>query len=212
MPPELKRALDEAGRALERGLPAGLDRTEADRLVSAETAHSAAIEDEYNPERTRAHARALAKYLRAPAGEEAMLRMHREMMKGQAHAQPGMYRTVGVSVGRHRPPPPAQVPELMGKLWEYVSLEGENRVERAAWAHIVFETVHPFADGNGRTGRALIGRILEKPLPLSRWIFSHREGYYNLLDSGTGPGWLEWFALGVREESERVATEREELT
>ena len=79
---------------------------------------------------------------------------------------------------------------------------------RAAWAHITFETVHPFAEGNGRTGRALIGRVLEKPLPLSRFILEHRQEYYGLLDSCTGEEWLGWFAQGVREESERVTSER----
>ena len=204
LPAETARALDEAARALRKALVLLRESTEHTGL---EAAYSAAIENEFDPRRVSTHAQALWSYLRTPGGEEHMLSMHALLMTGQPHAQPGMYRTVGVSVGRYRAPPPGDVPTLMEKLWAYCRTEGLDPVVQSAWTHLVFETIHPFADGNGRTGRALVSRLLGGPLPLSRWIMERRHQYYRLLDSGSGTEWLEWFARGVREESERVLKE-----
>ena len=181
---------------------------ETERLVMTEAVFSAAIEGVYQKPVVNLHARALARYVASPATEESMLRMHREMMRGQAHAQPGRYRTVAVRVGRHKPPAARLAPGLMEDLWRYVAEEGRKPILQAAWAHICFETIHPFADGNGRTGRALISRILGGPLPLSRYILEHRQNYYDLLDSGTNTEWLDWFIQGVEEESGRVLEEQ----
>ena len=54
------------------------------------------------------------------------------------------------------PPPPDRVPELMTDLMAYVNTDHHSPLAQAAIAHAQFETIHPFGDGNGRTGRALI--------------------------------------------------------
>lgn len=54
------------------------------------------------------------------------------------------------------PPPPTEVPRLIENLAEFISRTDGNPVIRAAIAHAQFETLHPFIDGNGRTGRALV--------------------------------------------------------
>jgi Fic family protein len=60
------------------------------------------------------------------------------------------------------PPPPAQVPELVEDLCEFCSQERLPALVQAAIAHAQFETIHPFIDGNGRVGRALVQLILRR--------------------------------------------------
>lgn len=60
------------------------------------------------------------------------------------------------------PPPEDQVPRLMADLTRFVNETGGNPVARATIVHAQFETIHPFIDGNGRTGRALIHTVLRR--------------------------------------------------
>src|SRR5256885_1845595 len=60
------------------------------------------------------------------------------------------------------PPPPELVPDLMEDLCAFCTSETLPAVAQAAIAHAQFETIHPFADGNGRTGRALIQLVLRR--------------------------------------------------
>lgn len=60
------------------------------------------------------------------------------------------------------PPPAAEVKRLVANLAEFVSATEGNPVIRAAIAHAQFETIHPFIDGNGRTGRALVHTVLKR--------------------------------------------------
>ncbi len=60
------------------------------------------------------------------------------------------------------PPPPDRVPALMADLIAYVNTDHHSPLTQAAIAHAQFETIHPFGDGNGRTGRALIHIVLQK--------------------------------------------------
>ena len=94
---------------------------------------------------------------------------------------------------------------------------------RAALAHVRFETIHPFLDGNGRIGRLLVTlmlceeRTLRKPiLYLSLYLKKNRTRYYDLLqlvrEKGDWETWLEFFLDGVVETSEQgVATARRML-
>lgn len=60
------------------------------------------------------------------------------------------------------PPPPEYVPELLEDLCDFCNADNLPAIAQAAIAHAQFETIHPFADGNGRTGRALIHKILQR--------------------------------------------------
>ena len=93
----------------------------------------------------------------------------------------------------------------MDGLFTYMELTNDPLPVQAAWAHIQFETVHPFADGNGRTGRALISRLMGGSLTMSMYIFEKRQEYYNLLDSGEWDTWLEWFLDGTIQEYRKAA-------
>ena len=60
------------------------------------------------------------------------------------------------------PPPPDYVPALLDDLIEFCNRDDLSAVTQAALAHVQFETIHPFADGNGRTGRCLVHVILRR--------------------------------------------------
>jgi Fic family protein len=92
---------------------------------------------------------------------------------------------------------------------------------KAALAHVQFETIHPFLDGNGRVGRLLIPLILRQEcvlryplLHLSLFFKEHRARYYELLQEvrlkGHWESWLDFFFQGVRDIAERTASDIQE--
>ena len=108
------------------------------------------------------------------------------------------------------PPPPQRVGECMSSLEKFIH-DGKTPLPmlvRAALAHVQFETIHPFLDGNGRVGRLLItfqlyhsGMLREPLLYLSLYFKEHRQRYYDLLDrvrrEGDWEAWLRFFIEGV---------------
>jgi Fic family protein len=60
------------------------------------------------------------------------------------------------------PPPPDDVPDLLDDLVSFTNRDDLSAITQAAIAHVQFETIHPFADGNGRVGRCLIHVILRR--------------------------------------------------
>ncbi|MGH9577797.1 MAG: Fic family protein, partial [Terriglobales bacterium] len=107
------------------------------------------------------------------------------------------------------PPPPGIVPDCMGELERFIhGDEPLPALVKAALAHVQFETIHPFLDGNGRVGRLMIAlmlhaeRVLQQPLLyLSLYFKQQRDQYYRLLDSvrrdGDWEAWLDFFLEGV---------------
>ena len=108
------------------------------------------------------------------------------------------------------PPPPEAVLECMSQLELFLNDQPEPTpvLLKAALAHLQFETIHPFLDGNGRLGRLLItfllhdNKVLREPtLYLSLHIKKHRQRYYKLLDgvrqTGDWEAWLDFFAEAV---------------
>jgi Fic family protein len=106
----------------------------------------------------------------------------------------------------------------MGDLETFLHQESRDLpvLIKAALAHVQFETIHPFLDGNGRLGRLLItfllrvaGAICEPILYLSLYFKTHRQQYYELLDrvrtAGDWEAWLEFFLNGVKETSAQGA-------
>ncbi len=130
----------------------------------------------------------------------------------------GSYRTISVRVGKHIPPPAADVSGLMFELLEWWNMRATelSPVLSSAILHYRFEDIHPFADGNGRTGRALALWELYRRGFDSHHIFSvdeyywrDRPGYYAALDAVRLAGedltvWLEYCAEGVRQTLEQV--------
>ena len=108
------------------------------------------------------------------------------------------------------PPPADQVMECMGKLELFLHDQPEPTpaLLKAALAHVQFETIHPFLDGNGRLGRLLITlllceqKVLREPLLyLSLYFKTHRRYYYALLGNvrltGDWEAWFDFFAEAV---------------
>lgn len=108
------------------------------------------------------------------------------------------------------PPPPEHVQECMGNLELFMHDKPEKTpvLIKAALAHVQFETIHPFLDGNGRLGRLIITllicseRALKEPmLFLSLYFKMHRQRYYDLLNevrlTGDWEAWLDFFADAV---------------
>ncbi|WP_062378506.1 Fic family protein [Demequina pelophila] len=128
---------------------------------------------------------------------------------------PGAVRgeTASIDSAAHVPPPASKVGAGMADLMDYINAGPVKApaLVRAALAHAQFETIHPFPDGNGRTGRALIqgmlrrdGVVVHVVLPLSPYLAMNTERYVEGLNSvrfgGDAPHqealnrWLEMFA------------------
>jgi Fic family protein len=140
------------------------------------------------------------------------------LAKGRGSNQtPGEFRRSQNWIGGTRPgnaafvPPPAeQVLECMGQLELFLHDQPQATpvLLKAAMAHVQFETIHPFLDGNGRLGRLLITlllceqKVLSEPmLYLSLYFKTHRRYYYELLNNvritGDWEAWLDFFAEAV---------------
>ena len=146
------------------------------------------------------------------------------LAKGRgSEKQPGEFRASQNWIGGSRPgnalfvpPPPDQVLACMGSLELFLHNHDVPSLVRAGLAHAQFETIHPFLDGNGRTGRLLVtlllchDGVLPQPLLyLSLFLKKHRSAYYELLQSvrthGTWEEWLDFFLQGVEETANQAA-------
>lgn len=122
------------------------------------------------------------------------------------------------------PPPPEHVAELLEDLCRFIGRDDLPPVVQAAVAHAQFETIHPFADGNGRTGRALIyavlrrrGEVIRYIPPISLVLAAGPATYIDGLGAyreGRSSEWCELFAeqaARAAREAERLAEEIESL-
>jgi Fic family protein len=186
--------------------------------------------------------------LRDPNGLPISVRLlceaHRLLLDGARGAgkQPGELRRSQNWIGGTRPgravfvpPPPERVPALLAELERFIHQRAPKLppLVRVALAHVQFETIHPFLDGNGRIGRLLIAALMEQwgllPEPLmylSGYLKQHQAEYYRRLSAvrthGDWEGWVSFFLEGVAaaaEDAERgvvaiaslVATDRRRL-
>ena len=163
-----------------------------------------------------------------PLSSRLIREIHGVLLSGGrgSDKDPGEFRRTQNWIGGSRPgnavfvpPPPHAVADGMSDLERFLQAEdGLPAVVRAALAHVQFETIHPFLDGNGRVGRLLItfllchaGVLREPIIYLSLYLKQNREEYYRLLDrvrkEGDWEVWLEFILEGVRQTSEgAVAT------
>jgi Fic family protein len=136
-----------------------------------------------------------------------------------ANKSPGEFRRSQNWLGGSRPgnavfvpPPPERLMDCLGPFEHFLHDEPEPMPSliKAALAHVQFETIHPFLDGNGRLGRMLItlllchDKVLQEPsLYLSLYFKIHRSDYYDQLQrvrtEGDWEGWLRFFLTGVTE-------------
>jgi Fic family protein len=154
-----------------------------------------------------------------PLSNRLLREMHAALMaKGRgSEKQPGEFRRSQNWIGGTRPgnahfvpPPPGEVNPCMSDLERFLHDENSGLpvLLKTALAHVQFETIHPFLDGNGRLGRLLIalllhhGGLLAEPLLyLSLYLKQNRPAYYELLDrvraTGDWEAWVDFFLEGV---------------
>lgn len=158
---------------------------------------------------------------KARVTHEEILRLHK-IIAGDVMDQgtAGRYRTIAVRVGRHVPPPPQDVSGLMFEFLTWWNEEAArlSPVLSSAIVHYRFEAIHPFADGNGRTGRALglwelyrRGFDSQHIFSVDEFYWEDRPRYYMALDAVRSEGedltgWLEYAAEGLQLTLERVWT------
>jgi Fic family protein len=156
-----------------------------------------------------------------PISTRLIREIHKVLMqRGRgSDRQPGEIRRSQNWIGGSRPgnavfvPPPAEhLGAALSALEKWINDQPERTptLIKAALAHVQFETIHPFLDGNGRVGRLLVtlllcseGMLSEPLLYVSLYLKQHRARYYELLDAvrkeGDWEEWLGFFADGVEE-------------
>ena len=170
----------------------------------------------------RAMNHGLARLAELPVSVRLIREIHAELMRGVrgGRLQPGELRTsqnwIGpagctLNTATFVPPPHHAVPAALGDLETFLHASDDlPPLVKIALAHVQFETIHPFLDGNGRVGRLLITfllterAVLHKPvLYLSHYFKQHRQTYYEHLqavrDQGAWETWLAFFLRGVIE-------------
>ncbi len=168
-----------------------------------------------------------------PLCNRLLREMHEQLMrKGRgSNKEPGEFRRSQNWIGGTRPanahfvpPPPQQVTVCMGALEAFLhDNHSHPALVRAALAHVQFETIHPFLDGNGRLGRLLIALLLHHDgllsqplLYLSLYFKEHRSTYYELLDRvrthGDWEAWLDFFLEGVASTANAAVRTAQSLT
>ena len=163
-----------------------------------------------------------------PVSVRLIREIHAELMRGVRGSglTPGDLRTSQNWIGpggcalaeaTFVPPPPQEVSPALADLERFLHADDPPpALVRVGLAHVQFETIHPFLDGNGRIGRLLItfllvekGLLSRPVLYLSHHFKRHRAEYYDRLqavrDDGDWESWLEFFLRGVAEVS-REAT------
>jgi Fic family protein len=173
-----------------------------------------------------------------PLSEALLFNWHRMVMKGRRGLHDvGSYRTGGepmrvVSGTLHQPrihfeaPPSSRVPKEIARFVEWFNCTGPTGTEalpaltRAGIAHLYFESIHPFEDGNGRLGRAISEKAMAQSLghptltALAASILIRRKDYYEQLEAANKDNeitrWLTWFA-GVAIEAQRRTEARIEF-
>ncbi|MFM9994702.1 MAG: Fic family protein [Phycisphaerales bacterium] len=167
--------------------------------------------------------RQIARSTGLPLSGRLLREAHRRLMRGAPGRgkQPGAFRTSQNWIGGSRPgnarfvpPPPDVVPEAMAQLDRWLHVDDPlPPLVRAGLAHVQFEIIHPFLDGNGRVGRLLITLLLEhwgvmRPALLYLSVAFHRRRpeYYARLAGvhtrGDWEGWTAFFLECVREAAE----------
>ncbi|MGH9732984.1 MAG: Fic family protein [Candidatus Acidiferrales bacterium] len=176
----------------------------------------------------------LYRFSAEPLSEDMLTRWHRMVTSGSRDLKDvGRYRTGAepmqvVSGSVHDPkvhfeaPPSSRVPSEMKRFISWFTRTAPGREEtqpaltRAGIAHLYFESIHPFEDGNGRIGRAVAEKALAQSLgqpvltALAATILARRKRYYDALEAANKENeitrWLTWFAgVAIEAQSRTIA-------
>ncbi|ORA39400.1 Fic family protein [Mycobacterium aquaticum] len=162
----------------EAELPGARGKANAEQIVANTAAMTAAVE------------------LSDRVDADAILATHAALMVGQSRHAPGQWRTEQVWIGGGNsprgaifvPPRHERVPAAIDDLIAFAARDDVALLAQIAVAHAQFETIHPFTDGNGRTGRALVQSMLRNKgltrqvtVPVSAGLLSDTDGYFAAL-------------------------------
>ncbi|MFJ3384719.1 MULTISPECIES: Fic family protein [unclassified Curtobacterium] len=170
------------------------------------TAGARAISEAEIDERVQGNAPQIVRNVRAmeaaialsdDISNDTVIAMHHELLSDTAPSMVGRYRDEQVWIGGRLPhaaefvpPHHARVPDAMDDLVAFIRRADVPVLVQAAIAHAQFETIHPFPDGNGRTGRALLqailrrGRVLQHlTVPVSSGLLTDLDAYFGALDA-----------------------------
>lgn len=198
-----------------------LSLDQAERLLAGESPPHAAGEDARELlNYADAFALMVAHFESGAAISEALLRqIHRRLMRGVRgdRAMPGRYRKVQIHLvhtttgaSLYTPPPPRALRGLMADLIAWLADPGDaHPVIVAGLAQLKLVRIHPFLDGNGRTGRLLSALCLYRAgsdhtrlVTMSQYYDHNRDAYYHAVRLGNEEGadvtgWLAYFAAGL---------------
>lgn len=159
--------------------------------------------------------------------------IHKELMKdarASHYSDPGNFRTTQNWIGgtspnnaHFVPPPPEEMKDALSDLEKFLHDSDDLLpIIKAGIIHAHFETIHPFLDGNGRTGRILItlylwlNKLLDRPvLFLSSYFKRHQKVYYSRLDGyheGEIEPWLDFFLDGVSDVAQQAIETVKQIT
>ena len=200
-----------------------ITREEAEAAFAGENVPSARADDLRELLNFRAAHRLAGDYAESgrPFTQAFLREIHRELVRGVrgGAAAPGEYRkvqnyvvnqTTGETI--YTPPPANEVPERMAALVDQMATGGEHPIIVSGVAHLDLVDIHPFLDGNGRTGRLLAVASLTRDNyavgvlgALSAYYDADRASYYDAIQStrtadGDATRWLEYFARGIHAE------------
>ena len=176
----------------------------------------------------RAMQHGIARLGQLPISVRLIQEIHAELMQGVrgGNLTPGELRRsqnwigpagCGIRNASFVPPPPHEMLQAMSELELFLNSPSSlPLLVQIAIAHVQFETIHPFLDGNGRVGRLLItfllmnrGLLTQPVLYLSHHFKRHRSAYYEHLQTvrtrGDWEGWIEFFLQGVIDVSREAA-------
>ena len=163
-----------------------------------------------------------------PLCNRLICEIHEKLLaKGRgSEKKPGEFRTSQNWIGGTRPgnarfvpPPPERLDECLGDFEKFLNdiPQRTPTLLKAALAHVQFETIHPFLDGNGRLGRLLITlllcheKVLRVPLLyLSLYFKQNRQAYYDLLQevrlAGDWEAWVKFFMNAVLDSARQAVS------
>ena len=124
---------------------------------------------------------------KVPLKERIIKEIHSLVLMDQPEDK-GIYRRIPVRImgAAHEPPQPYIIPKKMEQLIEDCNKKRGTMhpLERIAWFHLVFEGIHPFIDGNGRTGRLIMNfDLMQNGYPPVNIKFADRKRYYDAFDN-----------------------------
>ncbi len=181
----------------------------------------------------RAMEMAIDKLDKLPLSARLIKEIHKVLLTGaRGHGKnPGNFRTGSVFIGQqvlgienanYVPPEPQHIADCFSNFEKYIHYDEKDFLVQLAIVHAQFEIIHPFWDGNGRTGRILMPlflyykKVLNSPmLYLSEYFESNREAYYERLrkisENNDWENWIKYFLIAIEQQSNRNIEKVEQI-